>query len=586
MNLIKNNIWKLIKKYKFKSVFFEYCKYLFLLVIIPAVIFSIVFFNTARKSSNTEAVSQLKNKMYQYRTDFTQLFDSNYNFYLQTLNNNYVKLALLKIPDDGIDAQRYAEEIKELMNNYISQSNVLDSIGIYSDKTEFLYSSAGSNYLKNCLNTYWYNLYISSGKQGYIAKAPNNNVIFTYNINASKNTTGLIILTVNKQKLELLFSDHSTPNSEIILLRNDSTGEILFSNTSADIPIEALIAHANDYYALSADNYNTYKNFITVSSPISDYDCTLYTVADTNLYGFNKTTHSIFVFFILIIILLLVLLIFFISIKFYGSVADIVANIELPLEDIPTENNSSYNELRYINRNMLELISKNKKVEIELVNKMEKLKKAQSIALQTQINPHFVFNTLNLINSIILERTNEDVEEVKLICTLCELLQNSLNTTQYLIPFEQEIDYVKKYLQIELTKYCNIFEVTYDIEPECNNCLTVKMILQPIVENAVCHGVIRLSDNKKGMIKISAYKEDKSLYIKISDNGPGIVSEKLAELNNKLRMGEIPENHHVGLCNVSNRINLIHGDCGELTVHSSENGTTIIIKQPFNTDIF
>lgn len=175
------------------------------------------------------------------------------------------------------------------------------------------------------------------------------------------------------------------------------------------------------------------------------------------------------------------------------------------------------------------------------------------------MNPHFLFNTLSLVNSLIIEETGADTEAVMVIDTLSELLHSSLDTKIYIVSVEDELEYAKKYVDIELIKNDYNFIVEWDISPEVLNMQTLKMVLQPIIENAIFHGIGSKTDDDIGKIVISAYTKNDNLLFCIQDNGTGIEPHRLTALINSLSMNEFVETKHIGLSNVNNRINLLYG---------------------------
>ena len=221
------------------------------------------------------------------------------------------------------------------------------------------------------------------------------------------------------------------------------------------------------------------------------------------------------------------------------------------------------------------MFKRNSQVENELAQKLELLKNAQSIALYTQINPHFLFNTLQLINTIHMSTYKQETEITRIITLLSDILSITLDTKTYLVPLRTEIEYLEKYAEILSIRYDNMFTITFDIDEDTLDLSVVKFSLQPILENSVQHGILPL--RKNGKIKISAFTQKQDLVIKIYDNGSEIPKDKLDSLHKLLSNQNIPEKNSIGLLNVHHRIRLLFGEEYGCFIDSDKEGTVVTL---------
>lgn len=220
------------------------------------------------------------------------------------------------------------------------------------------------------------------------------------------------------------------------------------------------------------------------------------------------------------------------------------------------------------------------KAKIETLKKQFELK-----ALQYQINPHFLFNTLNSINSLLDLNRTEQIPKV--IDALVQLFQHTLDIRQEWITVEQELDGLRCYVELQQIRYSGKFTVHYELEPEAARCGILKLTLQPIVENAIFHGI--RSNQKNGRIVIGGrLSEDKNtLLLYVEDNGSGIPPQRLERL---LDPGYHPPMQQklkgfnsIGLRNVHERFQLYFGPDAGLRVFSKEGrGTRVEIVYPVN----
>lgn len=219
---------------------------------------------------------------------------------------------------------------------------------------------------------------------------------------------------------------------------------------------------------------------------------------------------------------------------------------------------------------------------IRLVYKEQQSKRqAELITLQAQIKPHFLYNTFDTINWMALKYKADDI--VQLVNSLTSLFRIGLSKGSEIIHVWEEIEHVRSYLVIQKMRYEDLLEYNIEADEETKNLCCQKLILQPIVENAIYHGI----KNKKsgGEITITVRIVDKNLCFTIQDNGKGIAPQKLAELNEAIKMDNSKRLGY-GLFNVNERIMLSYGREFGVSIESTEGvGTTVFIRHPIITEL-
>lgn len=204
----------------------------------------------------------------------------------------------------------------------------------------------------------------------------------------------------------------------------------------------------------------------------------------------------------------------------------------------------------------------------EAEKQRELMQKAEFHALQSQINPHFIFNSLNTISAFCREKPGKARE---LLIDLATYFRNSIQNKEGLVDIYEEMDYVKAYLQLEKARFEE--RLTLDIEiPDNLNCEVPCLILQPIVENAIIHGAMK---RKQGIVKIIAKEDKRNLKISVIDNGFGISREIVKRLESK-----VAYEGNIGLINVQRRLCYLYGKEHGLDVLTSSEGTEINIYIP------
>lgn len=212
----------------------------------------------------------------------------------------------------------------------------------------------------------------------------------------------------------------------------------------------------------------------------------------------------------------------------------------------------------------------------EILNKEMEFK-----TLQSQMNPHFLYNTLDTINWLAFKEKQTEI--CNLVAAISSLIRASISNKKSIITIEQELDYVKNYIYIQHIRYKDRFDIIYDIDESLLKQAVPKLIIQPIVENAIIHGIE--NSKNKNLLYISVKRENECIIIIVKDTGIGMTDEKVSELLKEPLNAEGDEQKahtNLGLYAVHKRIQLMYGDLYGLTVQSQAGeGTTVTLHIPF-----
>lgn len=233
-----------------------------------------------------------------------------------------------------------------------------------------------------------------------------------------------------------------------------------------------------------------------------------------------------------------------------------------------------YDHLVLTVKSIEELMVENYEHVVKEKNWQLQLKEAQFKMLASQINPHFLYNTLEMIRMKALG--NQDKEVAEIVKILSRLMRKSLEGNQKELVLSDELTFIEMYLQIQRLRFGE--QIDFDIRQETTgNYTIIPLIIQPIVENSFIHGIEPLIGN--GMIRINAEEDGENLRITIEDNGVGMNRAKLEKIRGILSSKE--ESEHLGIKNVHQRIQSFYGDQYGLTIDSKENqGTIVTINLP------
>ena len=212
----------------------------------------------------------------------------------------------------------------------------------------------------------------------------------------------------------------------------------------------------------------------------------------------------------------------------------------------------------------------------------KRLRKAELRTLQAQINPHFLYNTLD---AIVWKAEGGEMDEViGLTSSLSDFFRISLSSGADWIPLSQERKHIEGYLKIQQTRYRDIMRYEIDIPDEIGNYYILKLLLQPLVENALYHGI--KIKRGGGTIKVSAKEEDGYLLFSVKDTGCGMSPQQIEELNERMKKEQpkISEGGGgFGLVNVNMRIRLYYNEPEGLKINSSSEGTEVYFRVPCRT---
>jgi len=236
---------------------------------------------------------------------------------------------------------------------------------------------------------------------------------------------------------------------------------------------------------------------------------------------------------------------------------------------LSTKINTMFDEIDSLTQNLIDANTQLYRAELDK-------KHAELAFLQSQVNPHFLYNTFETIKGMAAMHGVHEIREM--VQDLSRIFRYSIKGSGD-VSLQEELDTTSAYLRIQKTRFKDRFDIEMDIMPSVLSCRIPKMILQPIVENAIIHGLEPLS--KKGLLVIKAGIDiHDRLVIRVKDNGNGISREMKAALH-KQADGNSRFEQHLGLNNVNNRIRFICGEPFGLSIESEENeGTEVIFHLP------
>ena len=226
------------------------------------------------------------------------------------------------------------------------------------------------------------------------------------------------------------------------------------------------------------------------------------------------------------------------------------------------------NSFNLMTRKIQELMAQN-------VEEQKEKRKIELRALQSQINPHFLYNTLDSI--IWMAESGENEEVVQMTAALATMMRQSFNNKAEIVSLEAEIEHVESYLMIQKLRYMDKLNFSVSLEEGIRECPIVKLVLQPLVENAIYHGI--RYKNGSGTVRVIAKREGEEIHITVEDDGVGMSEQALQHIFDEHKVNY--NSNGVGVYNVERRLKLYYGNAYGLFYESERNrGTRVLMKIP------
>lgn len=583
MNKIKN-IWFNIRYFKFNSIFLRTFLFITALTVIPFIVLSIMFY------SNT-----LKNIREEITLENSYIFDNSVNIIDRTLmevdtlssslasNESTQLYTINNVSTDSFKTISRLAKTLPIIYRYI------DSIYIYSEPTDTVIMDNNSIPLSDLSDTDWINAYhaVTTPKGTIVPRSKNNVypqlITIIKPIYVADEKKGAIIMNINAQSIynSMLYQQYKDGRLFFLVNADNKiiiSSELSYFNTYPDnIGLNTLTIESNPKNSVYEIND---KNYVVLSGDSSISDYKYISAYPLELYEHKLSTMKLQIIGILLLLMIIIFILAYVaSVRSYSPLNEIISfldNSQPPADSIEEEDK---NELMYIINSIQTHINDKTKMAEILEERMKLLKKSQYDMLQTQINPHFLYNTLETINWMAYNMSNSENPVSKSLINLASFFRNTL-TSGYLVSIENEIKYTKEYVNILALRYGDLFDIEWDIDESILSYTIIKICLQPIIENAVYHGIKQKND--KGLIKIKGLCDDNNIILIVSDDGVGIEKDALDELNKTLSETSFTnEKSHIGLSNVNQRIKIIFGDSYGIHVESTVGvGTDVYVTIP------
>ena len=514
-----------------------------------------------------------------------QLLGTYDSYFSQILKNSDAVIYYYNLIDNKTE---FNERMDEYFSNMLSLKEEMISVSLYEVDSGDLIASAGSSGIyDNAKNEEWFKQTFATPEDKLIPVLsipkkqnpayPNSFSISRYaSYDKNNKYDSILHISISFNAIVDLLSETALEDGGTFLIY-DKTYQTVYSSINEDSSkklkiLEDFVVGSGIY---KIDNHS----YFVFASSISDTSWRLGVFLNYDAVNQSMMTFSIYLVAIGLVLFVLGSLIFFWAIKrsvkpirnLSKEMSEIVSLEDIPSKKIIIEGSKEVIEL---DNSFKALISRIEELTKKVIHEKEEQRKSELLALQNQINPHFLYNTLDSILALIDK--NENIEAEEMIVALSRFFRISISKGKNIIPLRKEIEHANNYLLIQKLRFKDAFDYKFDVDESILNFEVVKLILQPIIENSINHG---LKEGEKGFITIKGYKENGFIILKVIDNGYGMLDETRIALEKSLKSDE--DSKGVGLKNVYLRLKVYFGEKADIKIESKlDEGTTITLLIP------
>jgi len=604
-------LWSYISDYKLQSIFFRNFLLALALIIIPLMVILSTAMAGNRRIAEQEMISLAKSNLTNTRYLLDSVFQDVYYIAGSLSLDNEVRQFIYSDLDNQMDRDRIYRTLVDQINQLIARNKPVSSIYIFSEQHNEVLTMTGGVNLAQFKDVNWMNQY-DQCIHGQPLLFPRNVFEFTSNTyderpNAltilkpsirldTEQPAGAIVINIAFEKLQQKVLGEQAKDS-LHIVQEDGT--VIFSSDRREIllnsselqsipPLSAFqpdgqssgISHAftDDHLVVSLFS-SSYDLIYILSLPLTRFDA----------QGRRLRTISI------TLILLSVVITFISSLILSWNSYLPIQRLLSVLEDSGSRlaGTADQNEIKFIANSIIRNLNANTSLKTELKSQLKILDHTRAAALQAQINPHFLFNTLEAIRWSAVSLSGKENTVSTMIADLASLLRLSLETDENTIPLAAEMRHADLYIRILKARYPRKLDVLWNVDIRARQSAVLKLCLQPVIENAYYHGIkpLRTSGNiaVTATVGSSGTAEDTSLSqnaltITIRDNGQGMPADKLKAIQEEIRSNTTLKEDHIGIINVHQRIRLVFGTPYGLTIDSKQHeGTVVTLTFPVNT---
>lgn len=562
---------------------------LFVFLLIPTIFVSIIFSILIAQKTKQEMVQKVPSMIEGLKIGVETVLDTTEHIPVMLDNHPDVKLSVTKMLEQT--SVSYVEMygfriLNSLLDIPPNVNFFIDSVYVYMDNNNknFIVSGLGVRGIEDYPDHQWYDQYLSlkDNKKLFIEEREIKKYRFeqtlTRVISLYKPVSGGVVVTnIDANYLNNLLNHNKTFDDEIILVARPLDENILFTNKQVNPDLLKQVLNAGDVKSGTIIFHDS--PYLIHSYYSNQYDLFfLSIIPESNVLSLVLEEITIIVLCTVLISFLLALIIAYFQVqRDFRELYNIIDLFNGEDKEMVHERmvHDERNEYNFIQNKIVQTFISQSYLKMQLSERIYKQKIAELTALQLQINPHFLFNTLQTIGFEIGMHIENKQQIHDIIHNLSLLLKYSFQDEETMVTLEQEVHHAQLYCTIQKFRFGDRFEIIWEYSPEYLSLSFSRMVLQPLIENSLIHGI--MPKQSSGLIKVKIFELRGRLVIRVIDNGVGIKQEKLLDIQNDLkRKDRMFDGKSIGLINTSYRLKLKYGEESRIMIKSKEGFGTIV----------
>lgn len=578
-----------IKDYRFSSIFIKYFLLLFICLVVPVSVLSVRYSRKLRENTDEEILQRNEATLLQAYDNVNAAVSTTKNtVYSLTRSSSVQYLATRSSINEDTTGNR--DNLLEMISLIRNANDYIDSIYLYFSNSQDVISETGVSSIEDFSDREIFEDIPADMQDRTVLVSRVKGDKYPYLLSVLHviklgrgNNVGLAVINIDVEKLGDYIGSGKyriTDDSPKLLIFNDAMETLVYSDEYR------LYQNSEDLVALKQfkDTQTPFSSFCRlwgtsyivsgVYSPDDGlrylYLSTIEDYAEKNRAADTWMKNAIIVVSIVCLILALVL-----AVWVYRPILKTIDNLSAVSMLTQWDRKEHVDEIEAIQRSILSAKKERDDLNEQVKERLVSLHNAQICALQTQIDPHFLFNTLEVIGNAAALMFNGENQVTDMIYTLSKMMRISLSNENYLVPLEEELEHVRLYVKIVDFRYHGRISLHQEIPESLYQERIVKLTLQPLIENSIQHGLARKRDN--GEIWLRGEKQNNDIFLYISDNGTGVTQKELEELKVRLQTTYTTGSSHIGMQNVNQRLKLIFGEEYGLSVAPAQEGGLCVI---------
>ncbi len=569
---------KFFSKYKFNSILFvNFLKIFFVMFVILCISCITIYTSMMRISKNEMLLYNeinAKNMIETTENVLNEIKNLTLNIVVDTDVRNYIMSE-----NEETILTGYQTRLISKMSAYKNMTKYVDSVLLYNESNNTVLTHNLESKFDEDTNLTWFDIYKSNPDDTMVIVPHKADGKYPYLLTymSAIEGKGCVVVTVDIYQVAKYansayngkYSLYITDENNLVIYSNDESkfmttvDEAMFGKTFSEGE-DVFELEDNTYYGYSMEDNN--RKYI-VTALINDY---------------SRQTGNTGMMLIFAMALIFVFGIFIsgvLALNAFEPISKLIHFVDAPNENRLLDELKN-NEVKYIVTKILAFVDSSTELKQELDNRLSEHNKLSMMAMQMQINPHFLNNSLNLIGLKLAKELGAENSSTIMVTSLTRLIRYVLNSDTIFVDFRQELSFLRTYIDFLNYRYKNL-RVVWDIDAEVYNCKIMRVCLQPLVENAVYHGLSAVDYDR--ILKISAGSNENNLIISVEDNGMGMDEKTLDEVIGRMKSTEFTS-RHIGIKNVYRRLKIVYGESADIKIETEAGSftrVTVIMPKEF-----